>query len=94
VRKLTRQDVADDFHIAMGMGAEAGPGLHAVLIDHPQRTEFDMLGIEVIGKGKRMKGLEPTVVGKPAFFTASDFVHKDLLNPKIRSNRVIKKRKI
>jgi hypothetical protein len=32
------------------MSAEACPGLHAVLVDDAQRAEFDLLGIEVIGK--------------------------------------------
>jgi hypothetical protein len=61
------------------MRTEARAGLDAILIDYPQWTELDVLGVVVVGKGKRMKGLKPTVVGKAAFLTAPDFVHGNLL---------------
>ncbi len=50
VRQFTVQHIADDFHVAMTVRAEARSGLHAVLVDHPQGTEFHVFWIEVIGK--------------------------------------------
>src|ERR1700674_54414 len=63
----------------MTMGAKTGAGLHPIFVDHAQGTEFDVLRVVIIGKGKCMKGLEPAVVGKSAFLTASNFVHGNLL---------------
>ena len=34
VRELPREHVADDLHVVVNGGAEAGAGLHAVLVDH------------------------------------------------------------
>ena len=50
VRKLARQHIADDLHVAMRVRAEARARLHAVFVDDPQGAEFDVFGIEVIGK--------------------------------------------
>ena len=63
----------------MAVRAEARSGLHAILVDDAQRTEFDVVGIEVVGEGKSVEGLEPTVVGKPSLIAASDLVHENLL---------------
>ena len=50
VREFTGQHVADDFHVAMAMRAEARARLHSVLVDDPQGAELDVLRVEVIGK--------------------------------------------
>jgi hypothetical protein len=73
------------------MRTEARAGLHTILIDYPQWTELDVLGVVVVGKGKRVKGLEPTVVGKASFLTASNFVHGNLLELNNRLERLNKK---
>ena len=52
VRELPREHVADDLHVAMTVGAEARARPHTVLVDHAQRAELDVLGIEVIGERK------------------------------------------
>ena len=51
------------------------PAAHAVLVDHAQRPELDVLGIEVIGEREGVIGLQPAVVGVAAFVAASDLVH-------------------
>jgi hypothetical protein len=75
VGKLAREHVADDLHVAMPMRAEAGAGQHAILVDDAQRAEFDEPRIVVLGKRKAVKGLEPSVIGKSSFLTASHRVH-------------------
>jgi hypothetical protein len=32
------EHVSDDFHVPVAVRAKAAPGLHAILIDHPQWT--------------------------------------------------------
>ena len=75
MRELPREHVADDLHVAVAVGAEARARLHAVLVDHAQRAELDVLGIEVIGEREAVLRLEPAVVGVAALVAASDLVH-------------------
>jgi hypothetical protein len=60
----------------MRMGTEPRPGLDAIFVDDPQRTEFHMLGIEIIGERKRMEGLQPSVIRKTSLITSSNCVHE------------------
>src|SRR5262245_43932717 len=46
----------------MGMGAEAQSRLNAVLIDHPQRAEAHVSWIVIIGKRKRVIGIQPAMI--------------------------------
>jgi hypothetical protein len=48
VSEFALQDIANDLHIAMRVGPEAGAGRDAILVDDSQRAKFHMLGIEVI----------------------------------------------
>ena len=50
VRKLTGKYIADDFHIAVAVLAEAGAWFDAVFINHPQITPLHVIGIVVTGK--------------------------------------------
>jgi hypothetical protein len=75
VRQFPVEDIADDLHVTVSVGTEAGTRLHAILIDHAQRTHPHALGVVVVGKGEGVKALEPTVVGPAAFVAASNLVH-------------------
>jgi hypothetical protein len=46
VRQLAFQHVADDLHVAVAVRAEARARHHAVLVDHPQRAELHVPGVE------------------------------------------------
>src|SRR5262249_31745452 len=59
MRKASRQDVGDDFHVAMSMGSEAGPRRYPVVVDNPQRTKARLLRIVVVTEGKRVAAIEP-----------------------------------
>ena len=50
VGQLTGQNIADDFHIAMAVSAKAGSSLYAILVDHTQGSELNMLRVIVVGK--------------------------------------------
>jgi hypothetical protein len=57
------------------MRAEPFAGGYAIFVNHPQWPELDVLGVEVIGKGKAVIGIEPTMVGVTSLVTASKGVH-------------------
>src|SRR5690606_40285240 len=59
--------VAENLHVAMGMGAEAPTGGDAVFVDDPEGTETHVRGIVVIGEGEAVGGVEPAVVGMTSF---------------------------
>src|SRR5450759_4037884 len=61
------EDVGDDLHVAVAMGAEALARLHDVLVDHAQAAKPNVLRVVVIGKRKRVVAVEPAVVGMAAF---------------------------
>ena len=63
VRQVASQDVADDFHVAMAMRAEAGARGNAVFIDHAQIAPAHVLRVVVARKRKTVKRLEPAMVG-------------------------------
>ena len=50
MRELAGEHVADDLHVAMAVGAETLARRYAVLVDDPQRAEFDVLGVEIVGE--------------------------------------------
>src|SRR5689334_21758635 len=47
VRKRAIEHIADDLHVLMAVRAEALAGSDAIFVDHAQRTELDVLRIEV-----------------------------------------------
>jgi hypothetical protein len=55
-----------------------------------------VLRVEVFGKGKRVVGLEPAVLGVASFITAANLGHGEspCVIAKLRYAKVIKKRKI
>jgi hypothetical protein len=75
VAQRAGEDVADDLHVAMAMGAEPLARRDPVLVDHPQRTEAHVRGIVVAGKGKAVVGYEPAVIGMTALCAGAEFNH-------------------
>jgi hypothetical protein len=56
----------------MTVRAKTRPGGNSILVDYTQRPELNVLRIKVIGKGKRVVGLQPTVIGIPSLSAASN----------------------
>ena len=60
--------VGQDFHVTMGMGAEALAGVDDILVDHAQDTETHMVRVVVAAEGKTVSGVQPAVVHVAAVF--------------------------
>ena len=67
VREVAGQHVADDFHVAMAVLAEAGARRDTVFIDDAQIAEAHVRRIVIVGKRERVVALQPAVVGVTAF---------------------------
>ena len=80
VRQLAAEHVADDFHVLVAVRTKTPSGSNAVFIDNPQIAEAHVGRIVVTGKRKRVKRLEPTVVGITALSRPSDCDHEMLLS--------------
>ena len=59
----SRNDIADDLHVAMAVGAEAAAGLDPVLVDDPEGAELDMVRVVIVGEGEGVPAVEPPMVG-------------------------------
>src|SRR3546814_711999 len=68
-------DIADDFHVAMAMGAETLARLHAILVDHSQRPPMHVLGVVVVGEREAVPGVEPAVIGVATFMCGTQGDH-------------------
>ena len=66
------EDIAEDLHVAMGMGPKAVPGIDAIVVDHPERTEPRVRGVVVIGKGKGVMRFKPAMIGIAALVGSSE----------------------
>ena len=75
MRELALEHVADDLHVAVAMRAEALAGCDTILVDDAQRSELDVLRIEVVGERERMVRLQPAVIGIAALVAAPDLLH-------------------
>ena len=60
------EDVAEDFHVAVGVGAEAAAGGDVVFVDDAEGAKAHVGGVAVVGKGEGVLGVEPAVVGVAA----------------------------
>ena len=80
VAQCAIKHVADDFHVAVAMFAEATTCRHAILVDHAQRSPMHVLVIVVTGEGKAVPGIQPAVVGMATFAGRSQGDHLVLLN--------------
>src|SRR5215469_5912661 len=85
MRQRAFKHVSHDFHVAVRVSWKTAASGDPVVIHHPQRAEMDMLRVVVIGKGKRKVGIEPAMVGVPAFVALANVDHCCLLDwPSLR----------
>lgn len=61
------EDVAEDFHVAVRMGGEAGTWGDDILIDNAEAAEAHVGGIIIICEGEGVVAVEPAVLGMAAF---------------------------
>jgi len=61
------EDVGEDFHVAVGVLAEAALGGDGVLVDDAEGAEAHVGGGIVVGEAEGEVGVEPAVVGVAAF---------------------------
>ena len=66
------ENVADDLHVAMAVGAEALPRLHAIFVDDAKGAEAHVLRVVVVGERERVERLEPAMLGKAPFGATAD----------------------
>src|ERR1039457_7011908 len=76
VLDLARQDIGDDFHVAMGMGWKTAVRCDPIFVDHAQRTETHPLGIGIITEAESVAGLQPAVVTAAALVAGPDGYHE------------------
>ncbi|KFB71922.1 MAG: hypothetical protein AW09_002920 [Candidatus Accumulibacter phosphatis] len=50
MREISRQNVTDDFHVAVAMLAKAGTGGHPVLVDDPQVAPAHVRRVVITGE--------------------------------------------
>src|SRR6266571_6811648 len=75
------EHIADDFHVAVAVRAEAGTGLHPVLVDHAQHAVAHVARIVIIGEREAVVRIEPAVIGMAAFAAAAQLDHAGPLLP-------------
>jgi hypothetical protein len=63
VRQRAVEHVADDLHVAVAVGAEAGAGGDAVFVDDAQVAHAHVGRVVVVGEREAVETLEPAVVG-------------------------------
>jgi hypothetical protein len=67
VVQLTLHHHRDDFHVAVGVHAEAPAGGDGVVVDHPQRPEAHPGGIEMVGEGEGVPAVKPRELAVETF---------------------------
>ena len=77
-------DVRDDLHVAVAVGAEPRPGPDPVLIDNSQRAEAHVTGVVVVAKRKGVTTVQPPQIGRAAFLRASHCDHGQLRDALLR----------
>ena len=60
------QHVGDDLHVPMPVGVEAVARRDAVIVDHAQRPEAHIVGVEVLPERERVTAVKPAEIGMPA----------------------------
>jgi hypothetical protein len=63
----------------MAVHPEPLAGLYPVVVDDPQGAEAQVGGVVVVGKGKRVVGVEPAVVEVASLGSLADLDHDCLL---------------
>jgi hypothetical protein len=62
----TFEHIGENLHVPVRVLAEAFTGCHAVIVDHQQVGKTLLPRVAVVGKGKGMERLQPTVIGRAA----------------------------
>ena len=75
VGQIAAHHVADDFHVAVAMGAKTGARGNAVFIDDAQVAKPHVGRVVVTGKRKAVERLEPAMVGQAAVVGFSELQH-------------------
>src|SRR5690606_34447964 len=68
VGEFSFKHIADDFHVAVAMGAKAVAGSNRVVVDDEQIAMALMLDVEIASERKTVGALQPATVGGPAAF--------------------------
>ena len=69
------ENVADDFHVLVRMGAEAHAGHDEVVVDDPQRAKTEPLRVVIVRETERVVAVQPAVFGMAAFICFSNYHH-------------------
>src|SRR5262249_22296323 len=69
------KDVGQNLHIGMSLSRESLAGRDAVLVDHAKTAKPHELRVVIVGKGKRVVGLQPSVVEVAALLRAANDEH-------------------
>src|SRR3989338_10607859 len=75
MRELAIENIGNNLHVPMRVRPKPLPRLHAVLVDDPKTPKPHMGGVVIIRERKRMKRIQPTVIGVSALSGAPDLYH-------------------
>jgi hypothetical protein len=75
VRDGALADIGDDFHICVGVTAEAGSGRDLVVVPDHEGTECTIRGIAVGGNDEVMARLQPAAIAAIERFLGSKLQH-------------------
>ena len=75
MRQFSRENVANNLHIAMAMLTKTHSCSHAILINDAQISPSHKLGVMVASKRKGVKALEPAMVGIASILGFSQNYH-------------------
>ena len=67
VRERSFEDVAEDFHVAMGVGGKTHARGDGIVVDDAQTAKAHVGGIEVVSETERVERFKPAMVGVSAF---------------------------
>ena len=73
--QLTLRHISDDLHVGVGMKVKAAAGLDQVVIDHPQDTVLQIVGVVVFSKGKMVPALQPAFPALSHLIAVNSFKH-------------------
>jgi site-specific DNA recombinase len=65
-------DIRQNLHVAMKVGRKPRGGGHPVLVDHPQRPEPHVVGVDIVPERKGVSAVEPVGPGAAPVLRAAD----------------------
>jgi hypothetical protein len=69
------EDIRQDLHVSMAVGAEPGPGPHVVVVDHTERPETHLRGVVVGAEREGVAAVEPAPVGASSVYSGANQNH-------------------